>query len=379
MKKIMIVAGEVSGDLHASHLAKALFKIQPDLEIFAVGGEKLQAAGATLLYNIIQRSTIGFIEFFKHLPFYLWLMQKLKNFLTKNKPDLIILVDFQGFNMLLAEKAKKLGIKTLYYIAPQDWLWGTEKSILNVVNTLDELIAIFEDEYNVYKKHTKHVHYFGHPLLDIVNPTKSKKETIQKYNLNPNKKTLAIFPGSRQQEIKRVFPAILETTQNIHKKEPENYQFIVNLPDTQYKKQIVKKFDKLGIPFTLAINDTYNVLKLADFMLATSGTISLEATIAKTPMTVLYKLHPISYRFAKNVLKLNIPYIALPNLIMKKEVVKEYLQGDVIPENIAEYITETIQDKKKYNKLIENLEEVIYKLGKKGTIKKTAELILKKE
>ena len=398
LQKIMMIAGEISGDMHASHLIKELLSEHPELSIFGIGGQKMQQAGANIKYNIVNRSTIGFIEFFRHLPYYLWLKKQATKMLKEQKPDLLILIDFQGFNMIMAGIAKNLGIKTLYYIAPQDWLWGNEKSMKHVTDTLTNLIAIFEDEYQIYKKVANNVHYFGHPLMDIAKCDQPKEEIRKKYNLDNNKKVIAIFPGSRSQELKHTFPEILKTIEELDKLAPQKYQYILNAPNEEILKRVSSKIGTSPNPLlkegvfmpspgrsasTLSLkrvimtyDDSYAVLKAADFVIATSGTISLEAGIIGTPMAILYKFNALSYFIAKYIIKVKLPFIALPNLIMKKKIVAEYLQNEVKPTNIALYINKILDNEIQYSQLKSDLGLLQEKLGKKGVLKKVARLIL---
>ena len=323
IKRILIITGEVSGDLHASFLVKALLKQNPELNISAIGSDKLKAAGATILSDLTKRSTIGFLEAFRHIPSLLNLKHRLVRLFLHQEVDLVICVDYQGFNMIVAKEAKRRDIPVYYYIPPQEWIWGSEKGMQQVVDTVTRVYAIFKEEYEAYKTYTENAYFFGHPLIDII---------TQHLNNHPSPKTqdantIAVFPGSRRQEITYIFPEMVAIIKQLKTLNPA-YRFKINLPNDHYLTTIKRKLGSLKDSIPIAIGKNYETLQSSSYALLTSGTVCLEAAILKVPHVALYKFNRFSYPLVKKALKrFKFDYFSLPNIILGKAVVPEYLQN----------------------------------------------------
>ncbi|OGI06102.1 MAG: lipid-A-disaccharide synthase [Candidatus Margulisbacteria bacterium GWF2_35_9] len=357
IKRLLVLTGEVSGDLHASFLIKAIKKQIPDVLIYAVGSEKLQKEGAVIIADISKKSTIGFLEALTVIPTLLKLRKKIITLFNKIKIDRVICVDYQGFNMIMAKEAKRRNIPIAYYILPQEWVWGSEKGMNKVVATADKMVAIFKDEYKSYKKYTDDVVYYGHPLVDII---KQYKEN-QVNKIRPKQKLISIFPGSRKQEIKYVFPSMIKIMKyliDIDKK----YQFVINLPNKQFLNKITQILSEAKLDIPIRFSQTYETLEESEFAIVTSGTICLETTILETPHVILYRFNRLSFPLIKRALKkFKYKYFSLTNILAGKEIAKEYLQN-YREKDVAVHINELFKEKSGLNKVKKDLKIASEKL-----------------
>lgn len=308
-----IISGEASGDLHGSNLIKALHAKDETADIRAWGGDKMQAAGAKLVKHYRDLAFMGFVEVIKHLGTILRNIDFCKKDISAYKPDVLVLIDYPGFNLRIAKWAKTQGIKTVYYISPQVWAWK-EGRVKDIRATVDKMLVILPFEADFYAKHDYVVDYVGHPLLEVVREEKGEP-AIPLYTGKP---IVALLPGSRAMEISKKLPLMLEMVQRF-----PDYQFVVAgapaQPDSVYEEMIG------AAPVMLLRNDTYNLLKQSRAALVTSGTATLETALFGVPQAVCYRGNPISFWLAKKLVK--VPYISLVNLIMGREVVKELIQG----------------------------------------------------
>jgi lipid-A-disaccharide synthase len=375
MKKIMVSAGEASGDVHGAYLVRELKKKAPHIYFFGIGSEKLLSEGVDIKHDISKRGTIGIFEALPNvIPIYFSYL-KLVQLLKKERPDLLLLIDSQGINMPLAKAAKKLGIKTAYYIAPQEWLWGTPKGIKAVVETIDLIIAIFEKEYETYKLAGGNVVFFGHPLIDIVCPTLSKTEARKQFLGTESGPLIALCPGSRLQEIKGLLPVLLKAGKII-KKEIPDAKFLIPAASTN---MINKIFNYTGEFRPKAIvGQTYNILSASDLAICTSGTINLEASILGTPNIMVYKLSSLTYLLGKYILKIGekLPFFSMPNLLLEEKVIPELIMKDANPQRIAEEALFILKEPQRQQKMKASFEQLKAKLGAPGTIARCAEAIL---
>ncbi|MFA6431787.1 MAG: lipid-A-disaccharide synthase [Candidatus Margulisiibacteriota bacterium] len=375
--KIFVSAGEVSGDVHAAYLVREIKKLDPNISFYGLGSEKLLAAGVDVRWDMTKRGSIGIVEVLPNIFPILSLFKKVKRSIIEEKPDLVLLVDSQGFNLPLAQFCKKIGVKTAYYIPPQEWLWGTTKGIKKVAAAVDLIIAIFEKEYEAYKSVGANVVYFGHPLLDIVVPTLSKAEARKRFwgNLFANAPIIALCPGSRGQEIKKIFPILLGAARKIQGSIP-GAKFLVPLATTKLKDNIIRQIR--GISAISVIGQNYDVLSCADLAICTSGTINLEASILGTPNIMVYRLNPLTYWIGKNILKIDqkMKYFSMPNILLDKQVVPELIQGHATSALIAMESVSILENKTKADGIKSDLKQLRTQLGKPGAIKKSAKAIL---
>ncbi len=374
MKKIMLSAGEVSGDVHATSLVRELKKLLPDTYFFGMGSEKLLAEGVDVKIDIAKRGSIGILEALPNIVPIYFAYQKMLTLLKSERPDLLILIDSQGINMPLAKAAKKLGIKTIYYIAPQEWLWGSSKGVKKVSDTLDMIVSIFEKEHLAYKQAGGNSVYFGHPLVDIVKPEKSKSEARKEFLGSEDGPVISLCPGSRTQEIKNLLPILLKAGELIQKEIP-NAKFIIPAASTEMIKMIfgyISDFRPKAI-----IGHTYDILACSDLAICTSGTINLEASILKTPNIMVYKLNPLTYLIGKYFLKIGekLSFFSMPNMLMEEKVIPELVMQNANPQTIAAEALHILQEEKLQQKMQQQFEALRQKLGQTGVIAKCAKAI----
>lgn len=364
--KYYIIAGEASGDLHASNLMKALKEIDPEPDFRFWGGDLMQKQGGELVKHYRDLAFMGFAEVILNLRTILKNISFCKEDISRYKPDVIIFVDYPGFNLRIAKWAKQQGFKTHFYISPQIWAWK-ENRIADIKRDIDQMYVILPFEKEFYeKKHNFPVHFVGHPLIDaIANQKITDKEAFyKKYNLD-ERPVIALLPGSRKQEISKMLEVMLSTTSSF-----PDYQFIIAGAPSQ-EEEFYARFLKSS-HVKLVMNNTYEILSLSHAALVTSGTATLETALFKVPEVVCYKGNLLSYHIAKRVV--NLDYISLVNLIMKREVVKELIQQQFTKKNLKKELTKILEEDNR-KKIFEDYFLLEQKLGGKGASKKTAELI----
>ncbi|MBU1147566.1 MAG: lipid-A-disaccharide synthase [Candidatus Omnitrophica bacterium] len=369
-KRLMIIAGEASGDLQAAHLVKALKTLDPHIEIFGVGGKKMKEEGVDIVYDIVELAVVGFIEVLKHLGIFKKLFKKLVDLLESRRPDAIILVDYPGFNMRFAKKAKEKNIPVIYYISPQIWAWGKER-VAEIKRCVDKMIVVFGFEEELYKQAGVKVSFVGHPFLDIVRSGWKKEETIKHLHLHHHSKKIALLPGSRAKEVERHLPSMLKACELIKEKLPA-VEFILSrrreLDRNIYNNIISRSKIK---PHSLE-NKPYEIMDVADLVILSSGSATLETAIMQKPMVIIYKTSLITWFLAKNLIK--IPNIGLVNVVAGKRIVPELVQFQVNAPNIARETLETLQ---KQDEIKLELNQVKQKLGSPGASTRAAHLIHK--
>ncbi|MFC1571705.1 lipid-A-disaccharide synthase [Candidatus Margulisiibacteriota bacterium] len=375
MRKIMLSAGEVSGDIHGTHLVRELKKLDPNIHFFGMGSEKLLAEGVDIKVDISQRGTVGIFEALPNvLPIYFSYL-KMIELMKKEKPDLLLLIDSQGINMPLAKAAKRLGIRTVYYIAPQEWLWGTAKGVKKVSETIDLIISIFAKEHNAYKQAGANSKHLGHPLLDIVKPALSKEEVKKQFLGASDGPIISLCPGSRTQEIRGLFPILLKAGEIIQKENPRA-KFLIPAASNNMIKEI---FSLIGdFRPKAVVGHTYDLLAASDLAICTSGTINLEASILGTPNIMVYKLHPLTYLLGKYVLKIGekMPYFSMPNLLLNEKAIPELVMKDANPDKIASEAIAILEHDSRRQQMNASLAKLKTMLGGPGAISRCAEAIL---
>ena len=366
--KYYIIAGEASGDLHASNLMKALIEKDQNAEIRFWGGDLMEEVGGTLVKHYRELAFMGFVEVLMNIRTIFSNIKFCKKDILTFKPDVLILIDYPGFNMRIAEFAKKEDIKVHYYISPQIWAWK-ENRINQIKRDVDEMYVILPFEKDFYEeKHHFPVHFVGHPLIDAI--ANRSQVGIQKFRETyqlTNKPIIALLPGSRKQEIKKMLSIMLKMANKF-----TNYEFVIaGAPSQDYEfyKPFIKQENVQFIS-----NRTYDLLSVSYAAIVTSGTATLETALFKVPEIVCYKGSWISYQIGKRLV--NIKYISLVNLIMDKEVVKELIQDEFNEKTLEIELHKILEDKKR-EELFLNYFELEKKLGGKGASKKVAELICK--
>ncbi|MBO0321455.1 lipid-A-disaccharide synthase [Muricauda sp. CAU 1633] len=367
--KYYIIAGEASGDLHGSNLIKGLKAEDPSAEIRCWGGDLMQQAGGELAKHYKDMAFMGFLEVIANIPTIFKNIAFCKEDIKKFNPDVVIFIDFSGFNLRIAKWAKKNGFKTNYYISPQIWA-SREGRINKIKRDIDAMYVILPFEKQFYeKKHGYPVQFVGHPLIDAIENTKIVDETTfrKENDLDPEKPIIALLPGSRRQEVQKMLDVMLSINGDF----PE-YQFVIagapSLPDEFYSPFL--RGNKVGY----VSNKTYSLLKHSHAALVTSGTATLETALFEIPQVVCYKGNWISYQIAKRIITLD--FISLVNLIMKKEVVKELIQSELTSKKLKKELSKIVEGKER-ERILEDYKILKEKLGGKGASQLAAQLIVK--
>ncbi len=365
--KYYIIAGEASGDLHGSNLMKALYKEDTNADIRFWGGDLMQNVGGTLVKHYRELAFMGFAEVVMNLKTILNNIKICKSDIEKFNPDVIIFIDYPGFNMRIAKWAKEKGIKTHYYISPQIWAWK-ESRIKDIKRDFDKLYVILPFEKDFYEvKHNFPVEFVGHPLIDAIhNRTIIDSESFRKEHKLDNKPIIAILPGSRKQEISKMLSVMLSVVDDF-----QEYQFVIAGAPSQEYSFYETFLNNKNIKFIS--NKTYDLLSNSHAALVTSGTATLETALFKVPEVVCYKGGWISYQIAKRIITLK--YISLVNLIMDEEVVTELIQEECNPKRIKSELTK-ILDESHRKQLLKKYDDLEQKLGGIGASEKTAHLIV---
>ncbi|MCY1663484.1 lipid-A-disaccharide synthase [Chryseobacterium sp. SL1] len=365
--KYYIIAGEASGDLHGSNLMKALKQKDSTAEFRFWGGDLMAQQGGTLVKHYRDLAFMGFLEVAMNLRTILNNIKFCKEDIKNNRPDVLILVDYPGFNLRIAKFAKELGIKVVYYISPQLWAWK-EGRVEIIKKYVDEMMVILPFEEDFYKKHGVHSHFVGHPLLDAISTLQNiDVEVFKKENNLNEKEIIALLPGSRKQEVEKMLEMMLSVRPYF-----KEYQFVIagapSLPKEFYQNYVDENVHFVA-------NKTYDLLRCSKAALVTSGTATLETALLNVPEVVCYRGSKISYAIAKRLVK-NIRYISLVNLIMDREVVKELIQNDLNTNNLVEELKKILETEKR-TQLLRDYDLLREKLGGKGASENAADVILK--
>ena len=374
-KRIMIVTGEASGDLHGAKLMSAMTAQLPDTKFFGVGGKNMAAKGCEILIPGEELAVMGIVEIVGHLPVILNAFNKLKReFYGCNKPDALVLIDFPEFNLRLARQAKKAGIPVLYYVSPQVWAWrrGRVKKIAAVV---DSLAAIFPFEPAFYDGQDILVKYVGHPLLDEFEEAGNCQNLRPRLQIAHNKKVVGLFPGSRHNELRYMLDTLVESAQLIFDKEPEVH-FLVPVANTLSRADIQSRFPtELPVSFIESDDATiYDVATSCDTILTVSGTVTLQIALVGTPMAIFYKVSPLTYAIGKRLIKVD--HAGLANIVAEDRIVPEFIQDMATPQNLADEALRVLNDSRYANNMRSALEQVHTKLGEPGCSARVAEMLL---
>ena len=368
----MFSAGEVSGDVHGAGLAREILKISPDTELIGFGGDLMASAGVRLFKNFKDYNVMGVVEVIKNLRRIFDLLNSLTDFMTKEKPDLLVLIDYPDFNWRLAKRAKKLGIKVFSYIPPSAWAWRKGRAA-DCVKIADEFVAIFPFETKVYEEAGANISFLGNPLVDTVKPSMSQTELRKFFNVNDEDHVILLMPGSRKQEINLLLEPMLSAAKILSKTQP-NSKFFLPFAAGVDTAKIKSEISASGVEITTISENRYDLMSIADAAMATSGTVVLEAALLNLPCVVLYKMAKLNYCIAK--LFVNIDYFCLPNILLNKNVLPELLQDGVQPEIIAEEILKMYRGNPNREKVIKELKEACAKLGEPGAASRVAQKIL---
>ena len=367
----MIVAGEASGDMYGASLVEAIKRLAPRANFFGLGGPEMQRAGVRTVRHLSDIAVVGMTEVIPKMRRILGALRMLKGILSSDPPDLLILIDYPGFNLNLAKKAHALGIPVLYYIPPQLWAWW-EARVKKVAHRADQVAVVLPFEKDFYLKHGIEVAYVGHPLLDMGLPKRSKEEIRESLGISSEKgPVLGLLPGSRNEEVLRHLPIMINAAELISDSYPHLY-CVLPLASTVNGKVIEPYVRNAGCDIVVDSSDTKELLKIADVAFVASGTATLEAAITKTPMVIAYKVSPVSYMLGRLLAKVS--HIGLVNLVAGKTVVRELIQGEATAAALAEEGLAILKNDEVREHMKEELRMVTERLGQGGASEKTARI-----
>ncbi len=359
--ELLIVAGEASGDLHAASVVNQLRVLRPELTLAGIGGDRMQAAGVELIEHAEKLAVMGFVEVIRHVPQHYRLLRELETRLRSGRVGLLLLLDYPGFNLKVAAAAHRAGVPVLYYITPQVWAWGARR-IPRIARLVTRAAVIFRFEEELLRPRGVDVTFVGHPLLDRMANLPTRDSARARLGLHEGP-VLALFPGSRGQEIARHLDPFVETARELERRNP-GLQVVVSAAPTV-------KLDPARCPYPMVTDASVDVLRAATAALCKSGTTTLEAAVADCPLVIAYRTSSITYQIARRVVK--IPHIGLVNIVAGRELVPEFVQHDLVPRAVADALDPLLDEGSDGRKRMrQGLAEVRAKLGTPGAARRVA-------
>lgn len=367
----MIVAGEASGDMYGAGVVAALRKKAPGIQFFGIGGPRMEEADVRILYPVSELAVVGITEVIPKIRFIRQALNELKDALKDNPPDLVMLIDYPGFNLNLAGKAHDLGIPVLYYIPPQVWAWR-EKRVKKITERVDRVAVILPFEKEFYSRYGIQVDYVGHPLLDDLKNGRSREQARENLGISGDQfPVVGLLPGSRNEEIARHLPSIMGAAKIISRTYPD-LRCILPLASTVDEETVKPYLKGVQVDIIVRRADTREVLGACDLALIASGTATLEAAITGTPMVILYRVSFLTYVLGKVLAKVS--HIGLVNLVAGRQIVPELIQGDATDTRLAEEGLWLLEDEERREGMKEDLRLVREQLGKGGASERVAAL-----
>ena len=370
--KIMMSAGEASGDLHGARLAKEMLEMEPDVELFGFGGAKMAEAGVRLVRDCRDYSIMGVWEVILGLGRLLQLEKTLVEAMREEKPDLLLIIDYPDFNWRLAAKAKALGVPVFSYIPPSAWAWrkGRAKKCAAIAK---EIVTIFHHEIGPYVTAGANVSFLGNPLVDTVHADMAPEAARAFFGLKEGERAVLLLPGSRRQEIALLLPDMLKAVQILKEKRPETRFFLPAAPGLE-RKEIERYIEKSGAPVELTEEHVYDLMGIADFAIATSGTVVMEAALMDLPAVVCYRMGRLNYAIGRMLVKID--HFSLPNIILGEEAEPELLQDEVTPERIAAEAAKLYKGEAQRDAAMARLKVAVLQLGPPGASVRVAAHVL---
>jgi len=364
-RRVLVVAGEASGDLHGGFLVQELQRQLPGVDVAAVGGDHLRACGIDILADVRLLSAVGLVEIVSSLRRHHRVMELLKQQMDQQRPDVVVLVDYPGFNLFVAKEAKKRGIPVFFYIAPQVWAWGKGRA-KKMERLIERLAVIFPFEEAIFNAHGRNfARYVGHPLVDELHVSGTREQIRERHGLSLDQPLLVLMPGSRRSEVKLLLPSMLQAAQQL---KSDGWQVVLlKAPtiDRSYLEEVMG-----GRPLTVALvdGDAYNLLHAADAGVIASGTATLEAALLGCPHVILYRFSSLTYLIARLVIGRRI--IGLPNVILGRSLFPELIQRDVTAANIVRSVRRSVGDRGAFDQSVDELQAT---MGPPGASRRAAE------
>ncbi|HTO94845.1 MAG TPA: lipid-A-disaccharide synthase [Bacteroidota bacterium] len=368
--RVLMVAGEASGDLHGSGVVKALKALSSAVEVVGVGGERMRREGMELLHDNADLAFMGFAEVLRNLGTIRSLRRMLIGELEGRRPDVVVLIDYPGFNLRFAREAKARGIPVLYYISPQVWAWHRGR-VRKMKSLVDRMKVVFPFEVDIYRSEGIDVEFVGHPLAERIGTSCTRAEFFRRNGLDPSKRLLALFPGSRRQEIERILPVISRAAEMLF--EGRDLQGAIGVAPN-LGKEFVARFNHAGARVAMVENGTYDLMAYADAAIVTSGTATLEAGWFGTPMAVVYRTSPLTYFIGR--LLVDVRSIGLVNIVAGKNVVPEFIQGGMTAAGLSKGVGKFFDDESLMTSVRRELSVIREKLGGPGASDRVARGIL---
>ncbi|HET7435082.1 MAG TPA: lipid-A-disaccharide synthase [Thermoanaerobaculia bacterium] len=362
--KLAVVAGEASGDLHASEVVRELKKLDPSLTTFGIGGDLLAREGMRILHHASEMGIVGLFNVLRHLPMFRRVFNDLIERIAAEKPDAVLLVDYPDFNLRVARRCKELGLRVIYYISPQLWAWRKGR-VRHIARYVDRMVVIFPFEEEFYKRHAVPVTYVGHPLIE-------QTASVKRPARDASRIRIALLPGSRRGEVATLLPPMLQAIEILRRGATKPIDAYVVQAPTIEREELEAIMKEQGIAVPILAHDGGEGVAAADVALSSSGTATLEAAILGTPCVVMYRLSRATYALAKHLVKL--PHFSLVNIVAGREVVPELIQDDVNGERIAREVRRMLEPAA-YATLLEELAAVRAKLGEPGASQRVAQEI----
>ncbi len=366
----MMIAGEASGDIHGSGVIRELKLRRPSVEVYGIGGDNMQREGMEILYHSSSLSFMGFIEVIRHVSLIRTVEERLEKVLVDRPPDVLVLIDYPGFNLRFARKARRHGVRVLYYISPQVWAWHKSR-VKKMRPLVDRMKVVFPFEVELYKNEGIDVEFVGHPLVESLRSNLTREEFCGSAGLDAGGKIVGLFPGSRRQEIAKILPTMLEAGKELRR--THGVQLAVGVASNLGAGEL-KKFIRDNSPVVLIENKTYELMRHSDAAIVTSGTATLETGWFGTPLVVVYRTSPGSYLIGRMLV--DVPNIGLVNIVAGKTVAPEFLQNKMTPENLVAAVGLILTDETYRQNMKRELSKIREKLGPPGASARVAEGII---
>ena len=368
VKKVLLVTGEASGDLHGSHLVKHLKRLDPSLRIYGIGGEELRKAGMEILFHAQELSVVGIVEVCARLPQIVRAFQTLKREIVSSPPDLLILIDYPDFNLRIAAVARKHRVPVLYYISPQIWAWRQNR-VKKIARLVDQMAVVFPFEAPFYEQHGVPVQFVGHPLMDREVPVMDTQALLQQFAMKSQWPIVGLLPGSRKSEIDRLLPVMLGAAVLIHKEFPQA-QFIIPVAPGIREEDIKERVKQHGLAVSIVKDQLHQALHICHIVLVASGTATLETALMKKPMIIMYRIALLTYLVGR--LMIRVPTIGLANIVAGRQIVPELIQGDASPQRIFQEVVLLLKDPQRMTAMEQELARVGELLGSAGASERVA-------